>query len=1115
MDENTVLDGMPVSESEELYSTTGMHNLKEGEVSKVVQEASFKVNSLPLAVELFGVAVALAALGAIVRQSNGQIDIQGIQVKARLRNEWLCDLALKPRNCIAQSKERSPSFQRIKLAQQTWHAEKMELLSKLAQAESHVEELKRMRVEDAKANEKVVTMFAIQEQCWKNERKRLRHENEVFKKRVEILLDKIRVNFHERGSNCLECKQKERSIVNLKEKLTEKDFLLITTMEEAKAEQLEKNELAGKLAVAEMLAEYVQEKLDNQLKEHDECLVNYGMEMSALISKQKELKADLESTVKELDISKQEAAALNEFIQIAQESKKKLLAELKNLKKDIKSKDVVLSVMLRKNGLATAENFELARKLAHVKARKRNLESERDGWRRIAEERINESLTTNSLRPGCSFGRRLDSGATKLSEMQRLHAEQVYNLHRMYKNQIKDLEHQVQFYLDRLLKLENCILCGIREEKDALSSENVSLKKPAVSLTAPIPDLSTRRVNDCMEAKMDNPQLQLSCAKNFVVEFMDSGRGMELELGKWRKLYMGAKATIDILQDDSTVAKQSEVPHMQQWEESYKDRQTIHLEQRHWHEIDAFERQMRAKDERMEGFRQQLVLMDEAAKKMKVEIDELKKEIQKVTQRSLEAESLLRKKEIELNVCKEGLLQYNASNFNLQPYIGVKNKVKVEQEEIAIDSTELLAVRKTMSCGGKHPEGSLLMVLEQAEAELYEQDVTLAFLEAKLVQAMMRYEKEKKARERESYEILIEKSFIENILLETLVGGRGPASEYALNDSHLEADALPHNISTRNADTLCAHGDYEINKQCPSLVILEPVEFLTRVQVLVSPEDLNQSLVRYSILDSYTIKQLHVNRNEPSKLQSQPNGKSFVRLQSYLPYENTSNGRIYVLQVQYRETQKSEQLGCGFQFPSTSGFKGEWNTEIAAAFENNYDIIDQVQLNKGPEPGLPLTRSSFKGKQVEVFKDSISCCKWDIGVLVAEIQRSQKCLIVLEGRSEFEILQTLSRGLNGKACELQHNSELERYSTVIQKVMTLSNEKKSFLLAPSELQKHVGAAQTNTSMEFATAGKHDSHMCFVIYMDKLLDDFKEMQKSPETKRIRSSSDLSVTAENER
>ena len=57
---------------------------------------------------------------------------------------------------------------------------------KLKIAEGEIENLKKMRHEDAKANEKVVGIFAAQEQSWLSERRRLRQQ-------IGALLSELRV----------------------------------------------------------------------------------------------------------------------------------------------------------------------------------------------------------------------------------------------------------------------------------------------------------------------------------------------------------------------------------------------------------------------------------------------------------------------------------------------------------------------------------------------------------------------------------------------------------------------------------------------------------------------------------------------------------------------------------------------------------------------------------------------------------------------------------------------------------------------------------------------------------------------------------------------------------
>ncbi len=65
----------------------------------------------------------------------------------------------------------------------------MNLLQKITDAKMDVAEMKRRREKNAKANEEVVQIYASQEQNWRSESKKLRHEidllrNDLLKKEV-------------------------------------------------------------------------------------------------------------------------------------------------------------------------------------------------------------------------------------------------------------------------------------------------------------------------------------------------------------------------------------------------------------------------------------------------------------------------------------------------------------------------------------------------------------------------------------------------------------------------------------------------------------------------------------------------------------------------------------------------------------------------------------------------------------------------------------------------------------------------------------------------------------------------------------------------------------------
>ena len=86
---------------------------------------------------------------------------------------------------------------------------KCEFLYKLETAERETEELKKLRREDAKATEKVVSIFATKEQSWLNERKMLRQQ-------IGALLKELRV---------IE-KKKDHAVSELNEKLKEMEIMV-------------------------------------------------------------------------------------------------------------------------------------------------------------------------------------------------------------------------------------------------------------------------------------------------------------------------------------------------------------------------------------------------------------------------------------------------------------------------------------------------------------------------------------------------------------------------------------------------------------------------------------------------------------------------------------------------------------------------------------------------------------------------------------------------------------------------------------------------------------------------------------------------------------------------
>ena len=111
------------------------------------------------------------------------------------------------------------------------------LEEKISSIQSEVLELKKRRAEDAKANEKVMSLFASGKQAWKAKRIKSRNEHRRLWQELQRARQKAQCTRIVEGDVCEDCKQRQALIVELRERLGEQEFLIMATMEEAKAEQ--------------------------------------------------------------------------------------------------------------------------------------------------------------------------------------------------------------------------------------------------------------------------------------------------------------------------------------------------------------------------------------------------------------------------------------------------------------------------------------------------------------------------------------------------------------------------------------------------------------------------------------------------------------------------------------------------------------------------------------------------------------------------------------------------------------------------------------------------------------------------------------------------------------
>lgn len=195
------------------------------------------IESGPLLSEYFAVSLAFVALGAMIREANVRMrrkdkensdgvspKLQRMALDSMLKSamERLRGLAHRTQTLEDKVRDRSYmeaafQFERLEflkrisgleaiIARQNdveagWRREKEDLMKriadvdaqrgyffkKMAEAETALAELQRVRMEDGKANAKLVEIYAGREQAWKSERMKLRHDIELLKENQKYL----------------------------------------------------------------------------------------------------------------------------------------------------------------------------------------------------------------------------------------------------------------------------------------------------------------------------------------------------------------------------------------------------------------------------------------------------------------------------------------------------------------------------------------------------------------------------------------------------------------------------------------------------------------------------------------------------------------------------------------------------------------------------------------------------------------------------------------------------------------------------------------------------------------------------------------------------------------
>ncbi|WRX18374.1 hypothetical protein QQP08_010861 [Theobroma cacao] len=247
---------------------------------------------------------------------------------------------------------------------------KCELHQKLETAEKEIEELKKRRHEDAKANEKVVGIFASQEQGWLIERKKLRQQ-------IGALINELRV---------LE-KKKNEEIAGLSKKFNEMELLVESKDKVIEEMEQKGKELEEKVMKFESIAEELRETAQREAQEHCTELWKHKTAFIEIVSNQRQLEAEMGRAFRQVEATKLELDSVLEQKEESVLLAQKLSIEITKIRKDLEQKDKILSAMLRKSKLDTAEKQMLLKEVKVSKAKKKQAELETERWKAVSESR--------------------------------------------------------------------------------------------------------------------------------------------------------------------------------------------------------------------------------------------------------------------------------------------------------------------------------------------------------------------------------------------------------------------------------------------------------------------------------------------------------------------------------------------------------------------------------------------------------------------------------------------------------------------------------------------------------------------------------------------------------
>lgn len=729
----------------------------------------------------FGVACALSAVNLLGTRMNGQKMVLGMNGSSKATQEVLNGaaqllglLVWKAQSLVADKKD----------AAEVWELEKIAMLNNVAKAKTEVAEMKKQRAEDAKANEKVVAMFATQEQNWKNERKNLKQQMEALLKDLQALQAHTQMtgHYHE-NKNCSECLLKEQRISDLNEKIGEKEFLMMATVEAAEEERQGRTELQQKYSRAEAMVEDLKEKLSKETEEREAEFRRHKAAFIDFVSNQRQMKVEMSQALRQLESAKRECEIILNEKKEAEAVNQSLSLQIARFEKDIQEKDEVVSTMLNISNVDAEERQELQKELMISKALRRQAELEAERWKRECEGKSHNTRKPR-WRLRSSSANRADSRTDVYTEMKRLQAEEIRSLHMKYGNQVQSLQDKIKKYEEKLTKLEESILIHLGHKERSSYSKDLEVS----CSNSEGKDLV--EVRDSLEADNCAEQFQLPFTKVRLIPFIDTEQSDKSKLPKWNKLFVTAKPTTEMLQRKN---ENPVTPGVLDRLELENGRHPAPLEQKHWQELNAFSRQMRVKDEKMDYFRWHMMNMEKDSKRLQSEIAILNHNLKQTREEKFALESLLIEKNRDLKSLREKLNFHEKKSDNKIRSGFLQNRPhEMDAEALRL---EVKAVKRKLREREREHRTILIKVLEEVENELQEKEYKLAVVEAKLIKAQIQYEQERKAKEKITSEIMKNKTTRQDCSIDLDVEEHESCEKFVICATCLEAEELSEMIS--------------------------------------------------------------------------------------------------------------------------------------------------------------------------------------------------------------------------------------------------------------------------------------------------------------------------------